>query len=131
MSPTPGSVSIYLFLSDILLLMTIVKGQLIVEAILVLILACEHNITSYLGGIIIVDDIVREANKIFLCDLKDQGGLCCALKQGQCGGSSGVCIQFYDSAPSGPYGTMTYLVRAVTTVVNTIPEDGEFDCNVM
>ena len=106
--------------------------QLIVEAILVLILAVEHNVAPYLGGIINIDDIVREANKIFLEDLKEQGGICCAvLKPGQCGGSSGICSQFYDSAPSGPYGTMTYLVRAVTRVINTIPEDGEFDCNVM
>ena len=49
----------------------------------------------------------------------------------QCGGEMGVCVHFYDSAPSGPFGTMSYLVRAVCSVLNTVPDSGNIDCNVM
>ena len=43
----------------------------------------------------------------------------------------GVCVHFYDSAPIGSFGTMTYLVRAVCSVLNTVPDSGNIDCNVM
>ena len=36
------------------------------EAILVLILCVEHEVAPFLGAIINIDDIVLEANKIFL-----------------------------------------------------------------
>jgi len=105
--------------------------QLIVEAILILILCVENDVVQFLGSIINVDDIVREANKIFLDDMNQQGGLCCSLKPGACGGEMGVCLQFYDSAPSGPYGTMSFLVRGTCSVINTIPAEGDIDCNIM
>lgn len=31
--------------------------------------------------------------------------------------ATGICNFFYDSAPSGSYGTMTYLSKAVVTYV--------------
>jgi hypothetical protein len=34
------------------------------------------------------------------------------LQPGKCGGAAGICSLFYDSAPSGTYGTISYLVRA-------------------
>ena len=100
--------------------------QLVVEAIMILTLAVEHNVAPFLGTIINVDDIVHEANKIFLSDLNAEGGA-----PGQHDEEAGVSILFYDSAPSGPFGTMSYLVRAVCSVLNTIPGEGEIDCNVM
>eukprot|EP00092_Neocalanus_flemingeri_P040364 GFUD01043962.1.p1 GENE.GFUD01043962.1~~GFUD01043962.1.p1 ORF type:complete len:1237 (+),score=200.38 GFUD01043962.1:169-3879(+) len=108
--------------------------QLVVEAILILILSVEHSVVPYLGGVIIVDDIVRTANLIFLKDQEHQQGdatLCCSEEPGKCEGEAGICVHFYDSAPSGPYGTMSYLVRATCKQLNTIPDDGEIDCTLM
>ncbi len=38
---------------------------------------------------------------------------CCCIQQGSCGGPNNICVHFYDSAPSGHYGTMSYLAQAV------------------
>ena len=106
--------------------------QLVVEAILVLILVVEHRVVPYLGGIININDIVRSANQMFLEDPETEIPCCqSAIKAGQCGGESGLCLHFYDSAPTGPYGTFSYLVRAVCNQLNTIPESGDIDCNTM
>jgi len=110
--------------------------QLVVEAIMVLILVVEYNVVQHLGGVIKVEDIVRTANHIFLQDQKSLDGdatLCC-LSGNQadcCHASGGICGLFYDSAPSGTYGTMSYLVRAVCCIVDTIPGDGDIDCSLM
>ena len=50
---------------------------------------------------------------------------------GRCGGAAGVCVHLYDSAPSGTYGSMSYLVRATCSVLNTVPPEGNIDCGVM
>merc|ERR1712059_117279 len=111
--------------------------QLVVEAILVLILVVEHSVVPYLGGIIKVEDIVNTANSVFLADQATQEGdatLCCLKSPQQpevCGGVRGVCGHFYDSAPSGTFGTMSYLVRASCLVIDTISGDGDVECNMM
>ena len=108
--------------------------QLVVEAILVLVLVVEHGVADHLGGVIRVEEMVREANTLFLADQADQGGdatLCCTNRRGSCGGADSVCRHFYDSAPSGPWGTMAYLVRATCARLNCIPEDGDIDCSIM
>ena len=38
---------------------------------------------------------------------------CCCEHVGSCGGPAGFCVHFYDSAPSGRYGTMSYFAQAV------------------
>jgi len=110
--------------------------QLVVEAIMVLILVVEYNVVQHLGGVIKVEDIVQTANYIFLQDQKALSGdasLCCLSgnQSDSCQASGGVCGLFYDSAPSGTYGTMSYLVRAVCCVIDTIPGEGDIDCSVM
>ena len=108
--------------------------QLVVEAIEILILTVEYDVVPYLGSIIIVDDIVTTANKLFVEDQARQEGdatLCCTDKPESCGGEAGICTHFYDSAPSGTYGTMSYLVRAICKQLHTIPDDGEIDCSIM
>lgn len=47
-----------------------------------------------------------------------------------CGGAGYICQHFYDSAPSGSFGTMTYIVRATASLLDCLPEDGDIDCNV-
>ena len=105
--------------------------QLVVEAILVLILCVEHEVVPFLGTIINIDDIVHEANKIFLEEMASIGGLGPDKAEAEAKSDLGLSIHFYDSAPSGPYGTMNYLVRAACNTINTIPSDGTMDCNIM
>jgi len=121
--------------------------QLLVEALMVLTLVVEHNLVAYLGETIYLETIVHTANKIFLQDqIKVNGDatLCCA-KEGTntsptvssttesnliCGGAANVCQHFYDSAPSGCFGTMTYIVRAIALTLNCLPKDGQIDCSI-
>ena len=114
--------------------------QLVVEAITILVLIVDHNVVQHLGGIIKIENIVQEANDIFLEEQKSlEGGVanrCCNRLRDDgvprvCG-SAGICNHFYDSAPSGDYGTMSYLVRAVcNTIGDILPTEGNIDCNVM
>ncbi|CAB3360738.1 Hypothetical predicted protein [Cloeon dipterum] len=113
--------------------------QLIVEAMMVLTLLTEHNVASCLGGILSVEHLVHKANQIFLEDQMKVNGdatLCCAKPVKEltssggilCGGAAYVCQHFYDSAPSGSFGTMTYITRAMVSLLDCIPREGDMDC---
>lgn len=55
--------------------------QLVVEALMVLTLVTEHNVSHSLGGIIYVEHLVHKANQLFLEDQRKVSGdatLCCA-----------------------------------------------------
>uniref|UniRef100_A0A674GL91 Phosphorylase b kinase regulatory subunit n=1 Tax=Taeniopygia guttata TaxID=59729 RepID=A0A674GL91_TAEGU len=83
--------------------------QLLVEAILVLTFLSDIEVNS-IGGIIHVDRIVHMANDLFLQELKSFGATGSILEKDT---ATGICHFFYDSAPSGAYGTMTYLTKAI------------------
>ncbi|XP_030378801.1 probable phosphorylase b kinase regulatory subunit alpha isoform X4 [Scaptodrosophila lebanonensis] len=119
--------------------------QLVVEALMVLTLVTEHNMVASLGDIICVEHLVHKANQLFLEDQRKVQGdatLCCAkLKDGKeqqqaasgmllCGGAAYICQHLYDSAPSGSYGTMTYMSRAVALVLDCVPKHGEMECAI-
>ncbi|XP_037811031.1 probable phosphorylase b kinase regulatory subunit alpha isoform X8 [Lucilia sericata] len=119
--------------------------QLVVEALMVLTLVTEHNMVPNLGGIIYVEHLVHKANQLFLEDQRKVQGdatLCCAKsKDGKeqhqaasgmllCGGAAYICQHLYDSAPSGSYGTMTYMARAVALVLDCLPKHGEMECAI-
>ncbi|XP_061387378.1 probable phosphorylase b kinase regulatory subunit alpha isoform X6 [Musca vetustissima] len=119
--------------------------QLVVEALMVLTLVTEHNMVPNLGGIIYVEHLVHKANQLFLEDQRKVQGdatLCCAKsKDGNqqhqaasgmllCGGAAYICQHLYDSAPSGSYGTMTYMARAVALVLDCVPKHGEMECAI-
>jgi len=117
--------------------------QLLVEALMVLSLLVEYNVVSSIGQTLNVEKFVHAANKIFLVDqIKTKGDatLCCAKFKEQrelkatgsllCGGAAYICQHFYDSAPSGCYGTMTYLIRALASLLDCFPDEGEIDCAV-
>ncbi|XP_026852689.2 phosphorylase b kinase regulatory subunit alpha, liver isoform isoform X2 [Electrophorus electricus] len=87
--------------------------QLLVEAIMVLTLVADIEVSS-IGGIIYIDRIVHMANDQFLNDQKSSGANEFFLEKDP---ATGICTFFYDSAPSGSYGTMTYLSKAVITYV--------------
>ncbi|KFM75989.1 hypothetical protein X975_02870, partial [Stegodyphus mimosarum] len=109
--------------------------QLMVEALMVLTLLVEYDAVKTLGGIINVEHLVHKANRIFLEDQKRVSGdatICCAAPSGNenpCGGAAGICQHFYDSAPSGCYGTMTYLIRSVAATMDCLPKQ-ELDCTI-
>ncbi|TMS02220.1 Phosphorylase b kinase regulatory subunit alpha, skeletal muscle isoform [Larimichthys crocea] len=83
--------------------------QLLVEAILVLTMLADVDIPS-IGSIIHVEKIVHLANDMFYKDQRDLGAEEHILERDP---STGVCRLLYDSAPSGRFGSMTYLTRAV------------------
>ncbi|XP_036030015.1 phosphorylase b kinase regulatory subunit alpha, liver isoform isoform X5 [Onychomys torridus] len=94
--------------------------QLLVEAIMVLTLLSDTEMDN-IGGIIHVDQIVQLANQLFLQDQVSFGATD-ILEKDQ---ATGICHLFYDSAPSGAYGTMTYLTKAVAShLQELLPSSG-------
>uniref|UniRef100_F7E5F4 Phosphorylase b kinase regulatory subunit n=1 Tax=Monodelphis domestica TaxID=13616 RepID=F7E5F4_MONDO len=87
--------------------------QLLVEAILVLAMLADIEIQS-IGSIIAVEKVVHIANELFLQEQKALGADDAMLTKDP---SSGICTLLYDSAPSGRFGTMTYLSKAAATYV--------------
>uniref|UniRef100_A0A4W5MGY4 Phosphorylase b kinase regulatory subunit n=1 Tax=Hucho hucho TaxID=62062 RepID=A0A4W5MGY4_9TELE len=85
--------------------------QLLVEAVMVLTLVADMDVDN-IGGIILIDRIVHMANDLFLQDQRSHGANEYFLEKDP---ATGICHFFYDSAPSGSYGTMTYLSKAVVT----------------
>uniref|UniRef100_A0A673WRM4 Phosphorylase b kinase regulatory subunit n=1 Tax=Salmo trutta TaxID=8032 RepID=A0A673WRM4_SALTR len=94
--------------------------QLLVEAILVLTMLADVDIDS-VGSIIHVEKIVHIANDMFYHDQKDLGAEEQILERDP---STGVCRLLYDSAPSGRFGSMTYLTRAVAVYVQDFLPSG-------
>ncbi|KFD63405.1 hypothetical protein M514_24426, partial [Trichuris suis] len=109
--------------------------QLIVEVMMVLILLNESHTKLSLGtGFVNADSLVIRANEIFLIDQRalkgDALGCCCGEgKKGSCGGAYGICRHFYDSAPSGRYGTITYICRGLVALIPQLRE--EIECSVV
>ncbi|XP_034050672.1 phosphorylase b kinase regulatory subunit alpha, liver isoform isoform X2 [Thalassophryne amazonica] len=87
--------------------------QLLVETVMVLGLVADVDVDT-IGGIIQVDRILHLANDFFLNDQKSHSASDYFLEKDP---ATGICNFFYDSAPSGRYGTMTYLSKAVITYV--------------
>ncbi|KAF2355588.1 Glycoside hydrolase family 15/Phosphorylase b kinase regulatory chain family [Trinorchestia longiramus] len=115
--------------------------QLVVEALMVVSLVAEQQLVEWLGDLISAQAIVHVANTIFLQDQRQQDGdavMCCARDKKDstpsggpiCEGAAYVCAHFYDSAPSGSFGTMSYMVRAVVCSLPCFPQDGDMDCTV-
>ncbi|XP_066437037.1 phosphorylase b kinase regulatory subunit alpha, skeletal muscle isoform isoform X2 [Eleutherodactylus coqui] len=95
--------------------------QLLVEAILVLTILADVEIQS-VGGIIHVEQIVHTANDLFCQEQKALGADDTMLKVDP---KTGICALLYDSAPSGRFGTMTYLSKSVAmTLQDSLPQGG-------
>ncbi|XP_023201515.1 phosphorylase b kinase regulatory subunit alpha, skeletal muscle isoform isoform X1 [Xiphophorus maculatus] len=94
--------------------------QLLVEAILVLTMLADVDIPS-IGSIIHVEKIVHQANDMFYKDQKDLGAEEHILEKDP---FTGVCKLLYDSAPSGRFGSMTYLTKAVAVYVQDFLPSG-------
>ncbi|XP_075691748.1 phosphorylase b kinase regulatory subunit alpha, skeletal muscle isoform isoform X2 [Rhinoderma darwinii] len=95
--------------------------QLLVEAILVLTIFADVQIKN-VGGIIHVEKIVHIANDLFCQEQKALGADDAMLKIDP---ETGICGLLYDSAPSGRFGTMTYLSKSVAiTLQDSLPHGG-------
>uniref|UniRef100_A0A8C1I455 Phosphorylase b kinase regulatory subunit n=1 Tax=Cyprinus carpio carpio TaxID=630221 RepID=A0A8C1I455_CYPCA len=94
--------------------------QLLVEAILVLTMLAEVDIQS-LGGVIQVERIVQMASQMFYNDQKELGADESLLEKDH---MTGICRLMYDSAPSGRFGSMTYLSKAVVSYVEDFLPSG-------
>lgn len=93
--------------------------QLIVEACMLLTMLSNNESKFYLNDVIVVDKIVERANDLFLTEqIKFNGDatLCCSIGK-RCTGTHGICEHFYDLAPSGRYGSMNYLFKALTQLI--------------
>ncbi|XP_041837948.1 phosphorylase b kinase regulatory subunit alpha, liver isoform isoform X2 [Melanotaenia boesemani] len=87
--------------------------QLLVETVMVLGLVADVDVDN-IGGIIHVDRILHLANDLFINDQISHSASDYFLEKDP---ATGICNFFYDSAPSGSFGTMTYLSKAVITYV--------------
>nr|XP_030128561.3 phosphorylase b kinase regulatory subunit alpha, skeletal muscle isoform isoform X1 [Taeniopygia guttata] len=95
--------------------------QLLVEAILVLTMLVDMEVHT-IGGIIAVEKILHMANDLFYEEQKALGADEQMLERDP---STGICSLLYDSAPSGRFGTMTYLSKSVALYVyDFLPADG-------
>ncbi|XP_010079328.1 PREDICTED: phosphorylase b kinase regulatory subunit alpha, skeletal muscle isoform, partial [Pterocles gutturalis] len=95
--------------------------QLLVEAILVLTMLMDMEVHT-IGSIIAVEKILQTANDLFYEEQKALGADDHMLERDP---TTGICSLLYDSAPSGRFGTMTYLSKAVAMYVyDFLPTDG-------
>lgn len=95
--------------------------QLLVEAILVLTMLVDMEVHT-IGGIIAVEKILHIANDLFYEEQKALGAEEHMLEKDP---STGICNLLYDSAPSGRFGTMTYLSKSVALYVyDFLPAEG-------
>ncbi|OTF82416.1 phosphorylase B kinase alpha, kpb1-like protein [Euroglyphus maynei] len=118
--------------------------QLIVEALMILTMLVENLPTINLGKVINVEQLVHRANRLFLNDQAEFGGdaiLCCARNNDNdngdeqsmgydCNGAAQICQHFYDSAPSGNYGTMIYLIRSTIESFDCLANHDSSDCKI-
>ena len=66
-----------------------------------------------------MDSIVQKANELFVQEQKKYDGdvtLCCAINK-RCMGARRICEHFYDLAPSGRYGSMNYIFKAISQLL--------------
>ncbi|XP_065499350.1 phosphorylase b kinase regulatory subunit alpha, skeletal muscle isoform isoform X1 [Caloenas nicobarica] len=95
--------------------------QLLVETILVLTMLVDMEVHT-IGNIIAVEKILHMANDLFYEEQKALGADDHMLERDP---ATGICCLLYDSAPSGRFGTMTYLSKSVAIYVyDFLPADG-------
>ncbi|XP_059170529.1 probable phosphorylase b kinase regulatory subunit alpha isoform X3 [Physella acuta] len=102
--------------------------QLMVEAMMVMTMLIENdgNRINLSSVDIEVDKVVHEANNLFVQDLKmPQDVIERSL------GAANICLYLYDSAPSGRFGSMAYMCRALANIIQ-LPANTEqtMECNI-
>lgn len=96
--------------------------QLFVEAIIILTGIFENlpkdAVPRVQGQMIHVEQLVQRANSIFLQESSSRPIGSASFERTLCG----VHLDFYDLAPSGEFGTMTYLTRAIMEMIELPPD---------
>ncbi|KAL4230406.1 Phosphorylase b kinase regulatory subunit alpha [Mactra antiquata] len=99
--------------------------QLMVEGLMVITMLVEGDCRINLSGQVIhVDKIVHSANTIFIEEQKIPSDVV-----SESIGAAGVCLHLYDTAPSGRFGTMSYLARGLAVVLN-LGDHPNMECSV-
>nr|XP_026696670.1 phosphorylase b kinase regulatory subunit alpha, liver isoform-like isoform X2 [Ciona intestinalis] len=101
--------------------------QLVVETLVVLTLLAETPRVKFLSDNINVDRVLVTASDMFCQDESDDGAPEDILQKDP---TTSVCTEFYDCAPSGPHGTMTYMSKAVATSFSEYFPEYVGDCSV-
>ncbi|BFZ14815.1 hypothetical protein BsWGS_17852 [Bradybaena similaris] len=102
--------------------------QLMVEAMMVLTMLVESdgNRINLTTMDIEVDKIVHEANNLFIRDLKMPPEIV-----EKATGAANICLYLYDSAPSGRFGSMAYMCRALGNILSfPVTADHSLECCV-
>ncbi|KAH9381475.1 hypothetical protein HPB48_008717 [Haemaphysalis longicornis] len=91
--------------------------QLLVEAFMVLSLIVEHEAAGQL-------QLTHRCRGDHQRLCRGNSTLCCLVNPPivSCCRTAGICQHFLDSAPSGCFGTMTYLVRSVAYTLHDLPQ---------
>jgi phosphorylase kinase alpha/beta subunit len=101
--------------------------QLMVEALMVVGMLVDADAGQSLGDVLSIDSLVYDANRLFLESMV--AGMSDPTVAVPDGGV--ISEEFYDSAPSGRYGTMSYLTQAVVNRVQFFPRlEPISDCRV-
>lgn len=101
--------------------------QLIVETMVILSLIANAQGVPFLNDNIRVDQILVKASDLFYDDMVSQNAPPSMLVKDP---ASGICTEFYDCAPSGTYGTMSYLSKAVASTFSSYFPEHVQDCFV-
>uniref|UniRef100_H2YMZ5 Phosphorylase b kinase regulatory subunit n=1 Tax=Ciona savignyi TaxID=51511 RepID=H2YMZ5_CIOSA len=114
---TPGEIKFALLVENVLNHIPQPEyRQLVVEVLVVLALLAETPRVRFLSDNINVDRVLVKASDMFYQDeVNDQMSDGAPDDILQKDPNTLVCNEFYDCAPSGPHGTMTYMSKAVAT----------------
>lgn len=101
--------------------------------------AVEYNVVTSLADNSKVENIVKKQTRSLLFSRGSRPverpgratKFCCLEKAGKCEGSGWNLQSLYDLRHSGTFGTISYLVRAVCSVLDQLRMKENIDCNVM
>uniref|UniRef100_H2YMY8 Phosphorylase b kinase regulatory subunit n=1 Tax=Ciona savignyi TaxID=51511 RepID=H2YMY8_CIOSA len=125
---TPGEIKFALLVENVLNHIPQPEyRQLVVEVLVVLALLAETPRVRFLSDNINVDRVLVKASDMFYQDEMSDGAPDDILQKDP---NTLVCNEFYDCAPSGPHGTMTYMSKAVATSFSEYFPEYVGDCSI-
>uniref|UniRef100_H2YMY6 Phosphorylase b kinase regulatory subunit n=1 Tax=Ciona savignyi TaxID=51511 RepID=H2YMY6_CIOSA len=142
---TPGEIKFALLVENVLNHIPQPEyRQLVVEVLVVLALLAETPRVRFLSDNINVDRVLVKASDMFYQDEQEASvlsrNILCVEQLMMSDGAPDdilqkdpntlVCNEFYDCAPSGPHGTMTYMSKAVATSFSEYFPEYVGDCSI-
>jgi phosphorylase kinase alpha/beta subunit len=104
--------------------------QVLIEALMVLASTVDYHYNTHLYAVVKVEDLARHANSLFLKDLQQHNPS--SNQEELAHGIGDISFYFYDSAPSGRYGSLTYLTMATFMYLEAVSplQDDKITCKV-